>query len=164
MKWLVLSDSEGYTVQYPHRRRQGSATLRACTCRNVPRNRQRIAAPTKPSYDNGIARWQSGAPGSDQFFSGGSVVESLTANGITVQVSLQDTGWKLRASVAIANDSVADNPLQPRRIHAGRVEAATPRARLSESPRTRQGDDPPDLLDQLERHRSRLGHLHERRL
>jgi hypothetical protein len=32
-------------------------------------------------------------------------VESATANGLTVQVSLQDTGWKLHASVAVSNGS-----------------------------------------------------------
>jgi len=37
-------------------------------------------------------RWNAGAPGCDQFLSQGRLVESLTANGITVQVSLQDTG------------------------------------------------------------------------
>jgi len=101
----VLSDSEGYTVnirtadgKYGYVARlylsEGSA--------NLPKKDHRAA---EAVVDNGIARWQSGAPGSDQFFSGGSLVESLRANGITVQVSLQDTGWKLRANVAIANES-----------------------------------------------------------
>jgi len=31
--------------------------------------------------------------GSDRFFNDGVLVESLTVNGVTVQVSLQDTGW-----------------------------------------------------------------------
>jgi hypothetical protein len=103
----VLSDSEGYTVnirtgdgKYGYVARmylsEGSA--------NVPKDRAAEAV-----VDSGIARWQSGAPGSAQFLSDGSLVESLRANGITVQVSLQDTGWKLRASVAIANDS--DTPV-----------------------------------------------------
>jgi hypothetical protein len=34
---------------------------------------------------------------------GSQLVESLTANGVTVQVSLQDTGWKMRANVAVVN-------------------------------------------------------------
>jgi hypothetical protein len=52
---------------------------------------------------NGIVRWNAGAPGCDQFTSRGRKVESATANGITVQVALQDTGWKLHASVAVSN-------------------------------------------------------------
>jgi hypothetical protein len=35
----------------------------------------------------------------------GRKVESATANGVTVQVSLQDTGWKFHASVAVSNGS-----------------------------------------------------------
>ena len=34
------------------------------------------------------------------------MVESLTVNGVTVQVSLQDTGWKLLANVAVNNGSL----------------------------------------------------------
>ena len=34
------------------------------------------------------------------------MVESLTVNGVTVQVSLQDTGWKLLANIAVANGSL----------------------------------------------------------
>jgi hypothetical protein len=40
-------------------------------------------------------------------------VESITANGITVQVALQDTGWKLRANVAFANASSQDLVVMP---------------------------------------------------
>jgi hypothetical protein len=111
----LLSDSEGYTVnirtadgKYGYVARmylsEGSA--------NTPKDHHAAEA----VVDNGIARWQSGAPGSDQFFSDGSLVESLTANGITVQVSLQDTGWKLRANVAIANESAAPIQFDPARF------------------------------------------------
>jgi hypothetical protein len=99
----VLSDSEGYTVNIRTADGKDGYVARmylsehAADSAKDRRGREAVV-------DNGIARWQSGAPGSDQFFSGGAVVESLTANGITVQVSLQDTGWKLRASVAIANE------------------------------------------------------------
>jgi len=62
---------------------------------------------------NGVARWNAGAPGCDQFLSQGRLVESLTANGITVQVSLQDTGWKLRASIAISNQTGANLAVLP---------------------------------------------------
>jgi len=101
----VLSDSEGYTVQI--RTAEGKDGYIA----RIYLSETPVAAlksrAVEAVLDNGIARWQSGAPGSNQFDSDGSIVESLTAGGITVQVSLQDTGWKLRASVAIANDGDA---------------------------------------------------------
>ncbi|MGA2099301.1 MAG: SH3 domain-containing protein [Candidatus Acidiferrum sp.] len=98
----VLSDSEGYTV------RIGTADGKTGYVAHIYLNE--APASSKDGHaaeavvDNGIARWQSGAPGSEQFYSDGMLVESLTANGVTVQVALQDTGWKFRASVAIAND------------------------------------------------------------
>src|SRR5208282_3072854 len=106
----VLSDSEGYTVNIRTADGKDGYVARMYLSEGPAAKDHRTV---EAVVDNGIARWQSGAPGSDQFFSGGSVVESLTANGITVQVSLQDTGWKLRASVAIANEgsmSVHYNP------------------------------------------------------
>ena len=46
-------------------------------------------APVSSAHvDNGIARWAAGAPGCDEFISHGRHVESITANGITVQVSV----------------------------------------------------------------------------
>jgi hypothetical protein len=108
----VLSDSEGYTVSVRTADGKDGYVARMYLSEG-PAKSAKGRRMTEAVLDNGIARWQSGAPGSDQFFSGGSVVESLTANGITVQVSLQDTGWKLRASVAIANEgsmSVHYNP------------------------------------------------------
>ena len=114
----VLSDSEGYTFnirtadgKYGYVARmylsEGSA--------NGPKEVRAAEAVVEAVSDNGIVRWQSGAPGSDQFLSvsDGSLVESLRANGITVQVSLQDTGWKLRANVAIANESDAPVHFDP---------------------------------------------------
>jgi hypothetical protein len=99
----VLSDSEGYTVNIRMADGEHGYVARMYLSER-PANSAKDRRAVEAMVDNGIARWQAGAPGSDQFFSGGSVVESLTANGITVQVSLQDTGWKLRASVAIANE------------------------------------------------------------
>jgi hypothetical protein len=99
----VLSDSEGYTVNVRTADGKDGYVARMYLAEH-PANSAKDRRGLEAVVDNGIARWQSGAPGSDQFFSGGAVVESLTANGITVQVSLQDTGWKLRASVAIANE------------------------------------------------------------
>ncbi len=54
---------------------------------------------------NNVVRWQSGAAGCEQFSVKGYTVESATANGMTVQVSLQDSGWKLRATIAISNEA-----------------------------------------------------------
>jgi len=99
----VLSDSEGYTVNIRTADGKDGYVARMYLSEDSASSAKDHRA-AEAVVDNGIARWQSGAPGSDQFFSGGSLVESLTANGITVQVSLQDTGWKLRANVAIANE------------------------------------------------------------
>jgi hypothetical protein len=99
----VLSDSEGYTVNVRTADGKDGYVARMYLSER-PANSAKDRRAAEAVVDNGIARWQSGAPGSDQFFSAGSVVESLTANGVTVQVSLQDTDWKLRANVAIAND------------------------------------------------------------
>ena len=99
----VLSDSEGYTVNVRTADGQDGYVAHMYLSEH-PANSAKDRRASEAVVDNGIARWQSGAPGSDQFFSGGSVVESLTSNGITVQVSLQDTDWKLRANVAIANE------------------------------------------------------------
>jgi hypothetical protein len=98
----VLSDSEGYTVRVHTADGKDGYVARMYLSEHPAGSGKGVRS--EAVVDNGIARWQSGAPGSDQFFTGGSVVESLTANGITVQVSLQDTDWKLRARVAIANE------------------------------------------------------------
>jgi hypothetical protein len=98
----VLADSEGYTVNIRTADGKDGYVARMYL-EEHPTSSSKDHRTAEAVVDNGIARWQSGAPGSDQFFSGGAVVESLTANGVTVQVSLQDTGWKLRATVAIAN-------------------------------------------------------------
>jgi hypothetical protein len=108
----VLSDSEGYTVQIRTSDGKDGYVARMYLSEN-PTNSAKDRHAVEAVLDNGIARWQSGAPGSDQFYSNGSVVESLTANGITVQVSLQDTGWKLRASVAIANEGAEHAHFNP---------------------------------------------------
>jgi hypothetical protein len=107
----VLSDSEGYTVNIRTADGKDGYVARLYLSEHSADSAKDHR--DEAVVDNGIARWQSGAPGSDQFFSGGAVVESLTANGITVQVSLQDTGWKLRASVAIANDGAAPVHFNP---------------------------------------------------
>jgi len=98
----VISESDGYTVNIRTADGKDGYVARMFLSESAADSDHRAV---EAVMDNGIARWQSGAPGSDQFYSGGKLVESLTANGITVQISLQDTGWKFRASVAIANKS-----------------------------------------------------------
>ncbi|MGC1482661.1 MAG: SH3 domain-containing protein [Candidatus Acidiferrum sp.] len=109
----VVSDSEGYTVEISTTNGKSGYVARMYLSENSAKSATDPRTLEAVAGDSGIARWQSGAPGSDQFFSAGSLVESLTANGITVQASLQDTGWKLRASVAIANESAQEIHFNP---------------------------------------------------
>ncbi len=101
----LLSDAEGYTVNV--RTADGKTgyiasmyLMKAPPAKPAPR-----VEPVSASMNNGVARWRAGAKGCDQFTKDGAVVESLSANGVTVQVSLQDTGEKLRAHVALGNFS-----------------------------------------------------------
>ena len=99
---VVLSDSEGYTLRV--RSEDGSYGYIARMYLNMgtaanSADRQPVSA----TAVNNVVRWQAGAAGCDQFFSKGHTVESATANGVTVQVSLEDSGWKLRATVAVSN-------------------------------------------------------------
>jgi hypothetical protein len=98
----ILSDSEGYTVHV--RSADGADGYVARMYLNMG------AAPSVADHQplsatavNNVVRWQVGAPGCDQFFSKGHTVESATANGVTVQVFLEDSGWKLRTTVAVSN-------------------------------------------------------------
>src|SRR5208283_3975974 len=110
----ILSDSEGYTALV--RSSDGKEGFVARMYLFMGSDPSKSVAPLQPlaaTAVNGVARWRAGAPGCDQFMSQGRIVESLTANGITVQVSLQDTGWKLRASVAISNQGAANLEVMP---------------------------------------------------
>jgi hypothetical protein len=100
---VVLSDSEGYTVHV--RSADGTDGYVARMYLNMGAADPAVAdhQPLSASAVNNVVRWQAGAPGCDQFFSKGHTVESATANGVTVQVSLEDSGWKLRATVAVSN-------------------------------------------------------------
>jgi hypothetical protein len=101
----VLSDIEGYTVNIRTQDGKNGYVARMYLTRPIRRRIDSAAPGDNATVNNGIVRWQSGAKGSAQFMSGDKLVESLTANGVTVQVSLQDTGWKLRANVAVVNSS-----------------------------------------------------------
>ena len=110
-KLLILGAFAGLAVSLPGWSGQNGHVARMHVS-ETPANSAK-ARPAEAIADNGIARWHAGTPGSDEFFSGGSLVESLTTNGITVQVSLQETDWKLRANVAIANNSTESAHFNP---------------------------------------------------
>jgi len=110
----VLSDSEGYTALV--RSSDGKQGYVARMYLFMGGDPARSAAPVQAAAAtavNGVARWRAGSPGCEQFTSQDRLVESLTANGVTVQVSLQDTGWKLRASIAISNQGAANLDVMP---------------------------------------------------
>jgi hypothetical protein len=110
----VLADSEGYTARV--RSSDGKEGYVVRMYLFMGKSSAKSAAPSHPvaaTAVNGVARWNAGAPGCDHFLSQGRLVESLTANGVTVQVSLQDTGWKLRASIAIFNETRANLDVLP---------------------------------------------------
>ncbi len=104
----ILSDREGYTalIRTPDGQEGYVARMYLATEADPPATVEK-AQPSFATPVNGVVRWEAGAPGCDQFLSHGRHVESITAHGITVQVSLQDTGWKFRANVAISNQSEA---------------------------------------------------------
>jgi len=112
----ILADNEGYTahIRTTDGREGYVARMYLTTATPAPQPAtDRDTPATSASSVDGIVRWNAGAPGCDQFTSRGRKVESATANGVTVQVSLQDTGWKLHASVAVFNASGAQVYLHP---------------------------------------------------
>jgi hypothetical protein len=110
----VLSDDEGYTARVRSSDgKEGYVARMYLFMGRSSGNSGASAHPPVATAVNGVARWNAGAPGCDQFLSQGRLVESLTANGVTVQVSLQDTGWKLRASIAISNQTGANLDVLP---------------------------------------------------
>jgi hypothetical protein len=107
----VLANDEGYTVRI----QAADGTIGFVAAMYL----KKIPAAKRPptiavvNRKNGVVRWHEGAPGCDHFVSNGILVESLTTNGVTVQVSLHDTGWKLRANVAIANEGSESVSIEP---------------------------------------------------
>jgi hypothetical protein len=99
----VLSDVEGYTVNIRTEDGKQGYVAHMFLTRPVRKRPEAQLPGENAAISNGVARWQTGAKGSYQFMNGSELVESLTANGVTVQVSLQDTGWKMRANVAVVN-------------------------------------------------------------
>jgi len=109
----ILSDSEGYTSRI--RTQAGVegyvAQMYLTTATDSSSDIKKQA--TTANATNGVTRWEAGAPGCDLFTSHGRLVESLTANGLTVQVSVQDTGWKYRVNVAVSNQSQGAADVSP---------------------------------------------------
>ena len=106
----LLSSADGYTVKVQIADGR-TGFIAGLFLKKLPAPLPRLDA---ANLKNGVARWVDGAPGCDHFMSSdGSWVESITLNGITVQASLYDTGWKLRAQVAVANDSPAPISVDP---------------------------------------------------
>ncbi len=107
----VLDNNEGYTARI--KTADGKTGYVAVMyLKKIPAPR-RAPSMESANIENGVARWEQNAPGCDSFMSNSILVESLTANGITVQVSLHDTGWKLRANVAIANSAAQPVRIEP---------------------------------------------------
>src|SRR6202140_3885242 len=101
----LFSSSEGYTVNV----RTADGKSGYVPWMNVAKGE--VIAPTKSVRQpavikDGKVRWLAGTEGSQRFYSEGLEMESLTVNGVTVQVSLQETGWKLLPNVAVANSSL----------------------------------------------------------
>ena len=104
----ILADTEGYTARIRTADGKDGYVPRMYLMENVappPAPPAVVHQVSTATPVNGVVRWVAGAPGCDEFMSRGRHVESITANGVTVQVSLQDTGWKYRANVAISNHS-----------------------------------------------------------
>ncbi len=114
----VIADNEGYTAHIRTTDGKDGYVARMYLTTATPATQPELEFDTPAPVSNttpvnGIVRWNAGAAGCDQFISRGRKVESATANGITVQVSLQDTGWKLRASVAVSNETSAQVYVHP---------------------------------------------------
>jgi hypothetical protein len=110
----LLAGNEGYTVNV----RTSDGKSGFVPWMNVAKG-QRLDSrqPLRPAViHDGVAQWVAGTQGSERFYTEGTLVESLTVNGVTVQVSLQDSGWKLRANIAVANGSLLGVDLVPSHI------------------------------------------------
>jgi hypothetical protein len=118
----VLSDMDAYTVNVVTQDGENGYVARMYLTYPTRKRVDGAALPGESAaVSNGIARWQSGSKGSVQFRSGSETVESLTANGVTVQISLQDTGWKMRANVAVVNASKQAVYVLPRMVSLDEV-------------------------------------------
>jgi hypothetical protein len=104
---IALLDSQSYTAHVRTQEGQEGYVALIYISTSNPFAAAASAAPTTAVPIDGVVRWQAGAPGCDRLSNGGRVVESITADGVTVQVSLDDTGWKFRTSIAVFNGSAS---------------------------------------------------------
>ena len=111
----LLSGTQGYTVSVLTADGKNGYVAWMNVARTAAASSNKIIRQSA-EVNHGTASWLPGAPGSEKLISDGQVVESLTANDVTVQVSLQDTGWKLIAHVAISNDSSESVNFAPSRL------------------------------------------------
>jgi len=99
----VISDPDAYTVNVRTADGKSGYIAGMYLMKAPPAKPAPKVETVSASTNNGVARWRPGAKGCDEFTKNGVPVESLTANDVTVQVSLTDTGSKLRADVAVGN-------------------------------------------------------------
>jgi hypothetical protein len=117
----VLADNEGYTALIRTREgREGYVARMYLTTEVGAHERKPVASVATP--ENGVVRWEAGAPGCDEFMSYGRYVESISAKGITVQVSLEDSGWKYRVNVAVSNQRTGNVQVQPEIVSLDELE------------------------------------------
>jgi hypothetical protein len=168
----VLSDAEGYTVNVrtidgktgyvagmylakaPAAKPAPVAVAKpapVAAAKPAPR-----VAPASAIVRDGVARWRRGMQGCEQLTKDGIVVESLTADGVTVQVSLRDLGAKLRASVVVDNTSseyVYVNPigitLESRGEHWKSLAIVTPAQLASEMAQQATGSEAAPVVAEL---------------
>jgi hypothetical protein len=112
---LLLSGNEGYTINVHTLDGKSGYVAWMNVAKSEAGSAKSAILPSAPIHD-GIAKWTPGAAGSDKFYSDDVIVESLTANGVTVQVSLEDTGWKLLSHVAVSNNSQNTVNIVPSRL------------------------------------------------
>jgi hypothetical protein len=169
----VLSDLEGYTVNVrtadgktgyvagiylvkaPATPKAAPVAVAKPVAVAAPKPEPRVA-PASAIVRDGVARWRHGMQGCEQLTKDGIVVESLTANGVTVQVSLRDLGAKLRASVVVDNTSpefVYVNPigisLESRGEHWKSLAIVTPAELASEMAQQATGGDAAPVVAEL---------------
>jgi hypothetical protein len=99
----ILADNGGYTAHVRTDEGLDGYVAHLYLTRNAAAP-ARNPEPPSASPANGVVRWRSGSAGCDRFVTNGHWVESATSNGVTVQVALEDTGWKLRAIIAVSNN------------------------------------------------------------
>jgi hypothetical protein len=100
----ILADNQGYTAQVRTEEGLEGYVAHLYLTRNALATSASSPQAPSASPTNGVVRWHANSPGCTQFVINGHVAESITANGATVQVALEDTGWKLRAIIAVSNN------------------------------------------------------------